>query len=91
MAVNVVPDNMGMAIFTTILCCWPLGLVAIMRAQESRRAMERGDIATAMRMSTEARRYSVWAIIAGCITIAFSITILVVVITQSSTYYSYSY
>ena len=34
MAVNVVPDNMGMAIFTTILCCWPLGLVAIMRAQE---------------------------------------------------------
>jgi hypothetical protein len=32
--INNVPDNMGLAIFVTICCCWPLGLVAIMRASE---------------------------------------------------------
>ncbi|XP_076472208.1 uncharacterized protein LOC143301658 [Babylonia areolata] len=89
MAVTTVPDHMGLAIFTTLCCCWPLGLVAIMRAQESRRAVERGDITAATTYSTEARRYSMWAIAGGCVSIVLIIVIVVVYVTTaaSTTYY----
>ena len=40
-------------------------------------------------MSAEARRYSVLAIIGGCITIIATIVIIVVVAKKNSNYYSY--
>lgn len=91
MVVNSVQDNMGLAIFTTICCCWPLGLIAIMRAQESRRALERGDFPAASTFSQESRRYSLFAIAGGCISIVIAIIIIVVVVTQNSYYYYNSY
>nr|KAG5687442.1 hypothetical protein BaRGS_030344 [Batillaria attramentaria] len=87
--VNTVPDNMGLAIFTTICCCWPLGLIAIMRAQEARRAVDRGDLGAASTYSQESRRYSLFAIAGGCVSIVIAIIIIVVVVTQNNTYYGY--
>ncbi|KAL8618951.1 hypothetical protein ACOMHN_018334 [Nucella lapillus] len=89
MAVGTVPDHMGLAIFTTICCCWPLGLVAIMRAHESRRAVERGDVSAANTYSMEARRYSMWAIGGGIVSIVLAVVIIVVIV--SSNTYAYSY
>lgn len=86
MVTQAVPDHMGLAIFTTLCCCWPLGLVAIMRASESRRALERGDLRAASTYSMEARRYSMWAIAGGCISIVLTIVIIVVYV-NSSVYY----
>lgn len=88
MAVGTVPDHMGLAIFTTICCCWPLGLVAIMRAQESRRALERGDVSSASTYSAEARRYSMWAIAGGLLSLVVAAVIIAVIVTSNSyTYY----
>ncbi|KAK7099372.1 proline-rich transmembrane protein 1-like isoform X2 [Littorina saxatilis] len=91
MIINNVPDNMGLAIFTTICCCWPLGIVAIMRAQESRRALDRGDMLSAGTLSAESRRYSMWAIAGGCVSIVIAVIIIVVVVInmQNNTYYDY--
>ncbi|KAH9488913.1 hypothetical protein Btru_058646 [Bulinus truncatus] len=55
--VAVVPDNMAMAIFA-IFCCWPLGIAAIMKASDSRTALARNDIPSAIANANDARRYS---------------------------------
>ncbi|XP_071099319.1 proline-rich transmembrane protein 1-like isoform X2 [Haliotis cracherodii] len=85
--VNQVPDHMGLAILATVLCCWPLGIVAILRAQEARRASDRGDLPSALMLSAQAKRYSLWAVACGCILVAVAIVIVVVVITSNSYYY----
>ncbi|KAL8611779.1 hypothetical protein ACOMHN_009461 [Nucella lapillus] len=69
-----------MAVFTTICCCWPLGLVAILRAQESRRALERGDMLSASVFSTESRRFSVWAVAGGVFCLVVSVVIIIVIV-----------
>ncbi|XP_046369080.2 uncharacterized protein LOC124143958 isoform X1 [Haliotis rufescens] len=85
--VSQVPDHMGLAILATVLCCWPLGIVAILRAQEARRASDRGDLPSALMLSAQAKRYSLWAVACGCILVAVTIVIVVVVITSNSYYY----
>jgi hypothetical protein len=42
-------------------------------------------------MSAESRRYSMWAIAGGCISIVIAIIVIVVVVTQNARYYYYSY
>ncbi|XP_046562248.1 proline-rich transmembrane protein 1-like [Haliotis rubra] len=84
--VTEVPDNMGLAILATVLCCWPLGIVAIFRAQEARRALDRGDVPSALMLSAQAKRYSLWAVACGCVLVVVVIVIVVVVVTSNSYY-----
>ncbi|PVD33584.1 hypothetical protein C0Q70_04841 [Pomacea canaliculata] len=76
--VNSVPDNMGLAIFTTICCCWPIGLFAIMKASQSRTALASGDTQRAQNLSQESRRLSLVAIAFGCVAIVIVIIAAVV-------------
>ncbi|XP_071099322.1 proline-rich transmembrane protein 1-like [Haliotis cracherodii] len=71
------PDNMGLAIFATICCFWPLGIVAIMRASEARNALTQGDMNGAVLLSAQSRRLSLWAVACGCISIVLIIVIVV--------------
>ncbi len=56
------PDHLVMAILATIFCCWPLGIVAIIKANECRTARQRGDRDAALRKGREAKKFSLIAI-----------------------------
>uniref|UniRef100_A0A0B7B831 Proline-rich transmembrane protein 1 n=1 Tax=Arion vulgaris TaxID=1028688 RepID=A0A0B7B831_9EUPU len=54
---------MGLAVFACLCCFWPLGLVAISRANESQNSLARGDLEGAAARGREARNYSLWSIV----------------------------
>lgn len=69
------PDNnLVWAIITTILCCLPLGIVAIVKSTSVDKLWAAGDFAGAQAAADEAKRWSMWGMIAGAVW-----TILVVV------------
>ncbi|XP_076450358.1 uncharacterized protein LOC143286607 [Babylonia areolata] len=78
--ISSVPDHMNLAVFTTVCCCWPLGLVAILRAQESRRALQQGDMISASVFASESRRFSLWAIAGGVLCLVISVVIIIVIV-----------
>ncbi|HEY0636100.1 MAG TPA: CD225/dispanin family protein [Pseudonocardiaceae bacterium] len=53
------PSNLAWAIATTVLCCWPLSIVAIIAATKVERAWLLGDYAEARRQSDRARNWSI--------------------------------
>ncbi|KAK7099375.1 proline-rich transmembrane protein 1-like [Littorina saxatilis] len=77
-AVNTMPDSMVLAVFTTLCCCWPVGLLAVMKAQECRQELQAGNVAAARTASNESRRYSKFAIVAGICWINFCITMMTI-------------
>lgn len=56
-----------LAIISTILCCWPLGIVAILRAVKVNRLWEAGFYKEAERYASSAKRWAIFAMIAGVI------------------------
>ncbi|XP_041366661.1 proline-rich transmembrane protein 1-like isoform X2 [Gigantopelta aegis] len=72
-----VPDYMGLALFATICCCWPLGIVAILRAQEARRAAERGDPMNGHQLAGSSKRLSIIAIACGVLFLIPAIGVLI--------------
>ncbi|XP_067654300.1 proline-rich transmembrane protein 1-like [Haliotis asinina] len=83
------PDNMGLAIFATICCCWPLGIVAIMRASEARQALNQGDVNGSILLSAQSRRMSLWAIACGCILLVVIIVSVVAYVVTFNNYNCY--
>ena len=61
---NEAPDHLVLAILVTIFCCWPLGIVGIIKSNECRSARQRGDRDAALRLGSEAKKFSLIAI--GC-------------------------
>nr|WP_241688423.1 CD225/dispanin family protein [Pseudoxanthomonas composti] len=74
------PNHLVWGILTTLLCCWPFGVVAIVYATkvESRRA--EGDIEGAWEASRKARLWALWS--AGSVGIAVVVGIAFAVITE---------
>lgn len=63
------PDNnMVLAIASTILCCPPLGIVSIIKANKVEGLYKNGKYEEAAASAKEARQYAIWGI---CISIAF--------------------
>jgi len=50
-----IPNYMTQAILVTLCCCWPLGIVAIVKAARVNSAMARGDYEAAMQASADAK------------------------------------
>lgn len=55
-------NNMILAIVATVLCCLPLGIVAIVKASQVKAIAEGGDIARAQKVANEAKAWALWSI-----------------------------
>ncbi|XP_066265370.1 proline-rich transmembrane protein 1-like [Branchiostoma lanceolatum] len=58
-------DHLKFAIITTICCFWPTGILAILKAVETRELIAHGDIARANESSRKARMFSILALCIG--------------------------
>jgi len=60
------PDNnLVWAILCTVLCCLPLGIVAIIKSTKVKELWMAGDHAGAEKSAADAKKYAMWGAIAG--------------------------
>jgi hypothetical protein len=59
-------NNLVLAILS-IFCCWPLGIAAIVMAAQVNGKWARGDAAGAHDSAAKAKKFAIWAIIAGVV------------------------
>lgn len=57
------------AVFSTLFCCLPIGIFAIMAASKANEAAAAGDVMEAERQSSRARTYVITSVIVGPIVI----------------------
>ncbi|ESP02850.1 hypothetical protein LOTGIDRAFT_156800 [Lottia gigantea] len=62
---DAVPDYMSLALFSSIFCFWPLGILAILRNNKARRLKSAGDIYNAKKLARSAKLFVIWAIVVG--------------------------
>ena len=73
------PDNnMVWAILSTILCCLPLGIVAIIKASNVNSLYDRGDYAGAEEAAKSAKTWAMWGAISALIIWVLYILFIVV-------------
>ncbi|GED96846.1 CD225/dispanin family protein [Gordonia crocea] len=58
-------NNLVWAIVATLMCCLPLGIVAIVKAVSVDKLWAAGDFAGAQAAADDAKRWSIWSAIAG--------------------------
>lgn len=62
------PDNnLALAIFTTVCCCLPFGIVAIVKASSVNTLYMSGNYQAACLASAEAKKWSMWGVIIGIV------------------------
>ena len=76
-----VPNNMVLAILS-IFCCWPLAIVAIIKAASVNTLVAQGDYSAAEKASADAKKFAViaivlWAVAAVCYGIFMLVMMLV--------------
>ena len=62
-----VPSHLAMAIFSTLCCCLPLGIVAIVYAAQVSSKVAAGDIAGAQAASHSAKVWGILSIVLGIV------------------------
>jgi hypothetical protein len=78
-------NNLIWAILCTVLCCLPLGIVAIIKASKVKELWALGDHAGAEKAAADAKKYSIWgAIIAIALMIIYFIFIAIIGIGASA-------
>ncbi|MBO5251492.1 MAG: CD225/dispanin family protein [Bacteroidaceae bacterium] len=76
---NVCPDsNLVWAILCTVLCCLPLGIVAIVKASSVEKLWVQERYDEAQKASADAKKYSIWGAVIAGIGIALYIIVLVI-------------
>jgi Interferon-induced transmembrane protein len=58
-------NNLVWAIICTVLCCMPLGVVAIIKSTKVKELWLRGDHAGAQKAANDAKKWAIWGMIAG--------------------------
>lgn len=66
------------AILVTLFCCLPLGIVSIIFASQVNTKLAAGDIEGAREASAKAKKFWVWALIAGLAVIVIYTVLMVV-------------
>jgi predicted secreted protein len=61
------PNYLVWAILTTIFCCLPLGIPSIVFSTQVNSKWALGDVAGAQDASAKAKRFAIWAVVAGLI------------------------
>lgn len=73
------PDNnLVWAIICTVLCCLPLGIVAIIKSTKVKELWLQGDHAGAQKAADDAKKYSIWGMVAGGVLVILYIIFVVV-------------
>jgi len=68
------PDNnLVWAILCTVLCCLPLGIVAIIKSTKVKELWMAGDHAGAEKAAADAKKYAIWGAAVGAIVIVLYI------------------
>ncbi|RMG07018.1 MAG: hypothetical protein D6731_24635 [Planctomycetota bacterium] len=55
------PSHLGLAIASTVLCCWPVGIFAIVKAASVDGKWRQGDLQGAVTASEQAKKLSYWS------------------------------
>lgn len=73
------PDNnLVWAILCTVLCCLPLGIVAIIKSSNVNTYWAQGNYEAAQKAADDAKKYSIWgAAIAGILLVLYVLFIVV--------------
>jgi len=73
------PDNnLVWAILCTVMCCMPLGILAIIKASKVNTLWYQGDKEGAIKAAADAKKYSIWgAISIGIFFVLYIIAMLV--------------
>lgn len=74
------------AILTTIFCCLPLGIVAIVKAAQVNNLWAQGQYDAASKAAEDAKKWSIWAAVLGAVFAVLYAIFWVVVIGNSSNY-----
>ncbi|XP_077981741.1 proline-rich transmembrane protein 1-like [Glandiceps talaboti] len=76
--INPPPDYLYFAVFVTLCCFWPTGLVAIFRSMDVRKASAGGDSYAAVEASHSVKQLS-WISVGVGLTIIFIVMVLYVI------------
>ena len=78
---NFCPDsNLVWAILCTVLCCLPLGIVAIVKSTSVEKLWNQGRYDEAQKAADAAKKFSIWGAIIAGIGIVLYILIMVIAI-----------
>ena len=81
------PQNyLAWAIVATILCCWPLGIPAIIFATQVNTKWMQGDYQGAMDASKKAKNFSIWSAVAAAALVVVYVLFFVIIGISASTY-----
>jgi len=83
-------DFLALALFALICCCFPIGIVALIKSIEVNRRYNRGDYAGAVRASQQAHSWGITAVVFG-VCIFFIIISIRVFFHNYHQYYYYDY
>jgi len=79
MAYQVPPQDYTTSAWLACLCCfWPTGLIAIMRASESRDCLDRGDMVGAHQAADGARMMVRVSVIVGVVSVVLAIVFIII-------------
>lgn len=74
------PDNnLVWAILSTVFCCLPLGVVAIIKSTQVSGLWAQGQHDAARKAADDAKKFSMWAAIAGVILVVLYVIFFVVI------------
>ncbi|MBN9500418.1 MAG: hypothetical protein BGO01_11350 [Armatimonadetes bacterium 55-13] len=71
-----VPNNLVLAIFSTMCCCLPFGVVAIVYAAQVDGHARRGDQGAALASADKAKNWAIASIVCGLIAIAIQVVLM---------------
>ena len=72
------PDNnLVWAILSTVFCCLPLGIVAIVKSTQVSTLWAQGQYDAARKAADDAKKFSMWAAIAGVVVIVLYVIFFV--------------
>lgn len=73
------PDNnLVWAILSTVLCCLPLGIVAIIKSSNVNNKWQMGDREGARKDAADAKKFALWGAIAGVVVAILYVLFVVV-------------
>ena len=74
------PDNnLVWAILSTVFCCLPLGIVAIIKSTQVSSLWAQGQHDAARKSAEDAKKFALWAAIAGVVLVALYILFFVLI------------